>query len=80
MARGRLRADWDRAASILAQTANINRNPKKQKTPFDPVDFNPYRDKKQRRKKKCWSDQLRDLARAAGAKTVKIPVGRMIIK
>ena len=35
--------DWDMTASQMALLANINRDPKKQKT-FNPTDFHPFRE------------------------------------
>ena len=42
MADGRCRADWDHTASLLSMMANANRDPKKRRRPFNPLDFHPY--------------------------------------
>jgi hypothetical protein len=41
MADGRRRALWGAVSSILAQQANINRNPKRRARPYRPEEFNP---------------------------------------
>jgi len=47
MARGWSRDAWDRTSWVLAQQANIHRDPKKHRV-FRPSDFNPYETKPQR--------------------------------
>lgn len=42
----------------MALIANVNRNPKKQKQPFEPKDFNPMIDKREERKAN-WSELKR---------------------
>ena len=41
MATARQEADWSRTASIMAMLANINRDPKKRRRPFEAFDFMP---------------------------------------
>jgi hypothetical protein len=41
MADARNRAEWGRAASIMALIANVNRDPKKSRA-FKPADFDPF--------------------------------------
>jgi hypothetical protein len=41
MADARNRAEWGRAASIMALIANVNRDPKKSRA-FKPGDFDPF--------------------------------------
>lgn len=43
MADGRRRALWGAVSSILAQQANINRNPKRRARPYRPEEFDPTR-------------------------------------
>ncbi len=35
--------DWNIASSVMALTAEINRDRKRRRKPFKPDDFNPYR-------------------------------------
>ena len=42
MAKGRQRAEWERASLLAAIGANPYRDPKKRKRPFTPEDFNPF--------------------------------------
>ena len=53
MADGRGRTEWARAAWLMALIANVNRDPKQRRQPFQPEDFNPYdlREKKPKRKR-----------------------------
>lgn len=44
MSQARHRYDWDRAAAIMALTANCHRDPKTTE-PFKPADFNPFAEK-----------------------------------
>ncbi len=39
MAEGRCDDAWGRTSALLAQTANIHRDPKKRSRPFEPTDF-----------------------------------------
>lgn len=48
MAEGRGRAEWGRAASIMALVANVNRDARKRRKPFTPDDFNPYRERREK--------------------------------
>lgn len=41
MARGRLQSEWLRTGSVMALLANINRDPKQRRKPFDATDFMP---------------------------------------
>ena len=41
MATARQEADWSRTASMMAMTANINRDPKRRTKPFEAYDFMP---------------------------------------
>ena len=41
MAEARRRDQWSHTATLLAMTANVNRNPKKRATPYSPLDFHP---------------------------------------
>ena len=41
MAEARSKERWAHTSTILALTANVNRDPKKH-GPFNPADFNPY--------------------------------------
>jgi hypothetical protein len=41
MAEGRGRAEWGRTASIMALMANVNRDPRKRRRPFEPDYFIP---------------------------------------
>ena len=43
MADGRRRALWGAVSSILAQQANIHRNPKRRRRPYRPEEFDPTR-------------------------------------
>jgi hypothetical protein len=49
MAEGRQRDNWAHTSSILALTANCNRDPKKQRA-FTPNDFDPFAVKEKNRK------------------------------
>ena len=42
MAEARMRQTWSHTSSVLAMIANVNRDPKKKPSPFNPADFNPY--------------------------------------
>lgn len=44
MGRGRQEGEWERAASVMALIANVNRDPKKKASPFRAADFNPFRE------------------------------------
>lgn len=41
MAEGRQRHEWAQTSAILWLIAEVNRNPKKRKTPYTPADFDP---------------------------------------
>lgn len=43
MAEARRSDQWDHTSSILALTANVNRDPKRQSRPFAADDFHPFR-------------------------------------
>lgn len=43
MARAKATHDWDIGASVMCIIANANRDPKKQRQPFSPNHFHPYR-------------------------------------
>lgn len=45
MCDNRLRTEWMRTAHVLCMMANINRDEKKQKTPFTPSEFMPFDNK-----------------------------------
>jgi len=42
MADARRRHDWNIASSVMALTAEINRDRRRRRKPFKPDDFNPY--------------------------------------
>ena len=42
MADARRQHDWNIASSVMALTAEINRDRKRRRKPFKPDDFNPY--------------------------------------
>lgn len=48
MVEGRNSFAWSIASSIMALIANINRDPKRRRKPFDASDFNPCVTKKRR--------------------------------
>ena len=50
MAEGRGRAEWGRTASMMALVANVNRDPRKRRKPFQPDDFIPPAYKARREK------------------------------
>lgn len=43
MLEGLNRTQWDHTASLLTMTANINRDTKKRRRPYQLADFHPYR-------------------------------------
>lgn len=45
-----MRDEWERHARMYALTANVNRDPKKQKKAFESHEFNPYADQQQRKR------------------------------
>ena len=49
MAEGKRAETWIYWSSSMSLTANINRDHKKQPTPFYPHDFNPYAPKREKR-------------------------------
>lgn len=42
---------WWHTSSLLAMTANVNRDPKKTPTPYKPKDFHPYPDQGKKKAK-----------------------------
>jgi len=44
MFKSRQKMEWERTARVSSILANANRDPKKQRRPFNEVDLNPYRD------------------------------------
>lgn len=42
MADAKRQHDWNIASSVMALTAEINRDRKRRRKPFNPDDFNPY--------------------------------------
>lgn len=46
MAEGRQRDAWNHTASIMALTANVHRDPKQKRTPYESDDFHPLTETK----------------------------------
>lgn len=68
MAEGRSRAEWGRAASLMALLANCHRNPKKRHKPFHPDEFMP---RAKRRGSRVSVEQLtRDVLRASRSRGI----------
>lgn len=42
MADGRSKSEWSHTSNILAMFANVNRDPKKRKRPYESKEFNPH--------------------------------------
>ena len=58
MIEGRSRDDWAHTAALMAQQANIYRDPKKKSTPFSPNDFDPWVYLDRKRKGRRADDRL----------------------
>lgn len=46
MLTGRRKHDWQQTASVCAVLANCHRDPKRQRRPFSPDDFNPMTERR----------------------------------
>lgn len=51
MFRAKAEFDWGQTANLLCLLANIHRDPKRQKQPFEAKQFNPYHREQPRRKR-----------------------------
>lgn len=56
MAVGRMRHDWDLTSLMWATIANVNRDPKKQKKPFNPGQVHPLRSEQEYESKPIQAD------------------------
>ncbi len=61
MAEGRSRAQWNHTSHLMAMTANVNRDPAKKPSPYQPGDFNPFRERHPRREKPTATIGVRQL-------------------
>lgn len=68
MTQARCESEWNHTASLMALLANINRDPKKQSSPFKPEDFHPLMPKKP---KSAVALTMNDLKAAFGVRKKK---------
>lgn len=85
MAEGRSKADWATASSLMAMTANVNRDPKRRAQPFGPEDFNPWTETRQAKRSGVTWVSAKDMKTAlrrtgvvkdAEGESAAVPAGR----
>jgi hypothetical protein len=59
--KGRQRELWNHTSSLLAQLAEIHRDPKKRPRPYDAAEIHPMRDRKKPVVKTISSEELKEI-------------------